>query len=223
MTTKLNFKWGFYLILPLIIILFNVNQTQAQNREVIELETYATTKDFLEQNSSKAKLKIIKDGNLLVISNFKNRKYKDTWAVRYNDEYYFNLNHSLNLNRPGVYIKLDYVDEKSAYAYIDKKAYRNLLANNQLFIGIDQSAVVVDTPLKAAKTWKEKSSKRKKMFLFIDLARADEEVFEDVMPGNYLSAQYIKKHILKDASLFNADLNKKSAEEIQDIIANRRS
>lgn len=165
------------------------------NKQIMESEWGVLVKDKSDQH-------ITIKGIFNLNTGEKNRKGISAWAIEYNDENYFNLGYSDDVNHWGSYAKFD-IEGKYCGIIIDDNSPYILKTTSQTYGG-GLAGVLIAESLKWGKNWKDENGVKKRL-LFIDT--------EDVH-GNYLTKKQFEK-ILNETGTTLAD------EKIKDIEFNK--
>lgn len=226
-----------------IILFYFLFQLCTFAQETIRVDLYENTKDFIDKNHNKQDVVAEKtNSHYPFLSHFKFNNWRknkkdlknaDHWAVSYGDDHYVNLASSIDLHSHDNYVRLDYINDLCAFTIVDQKinkavpqvvhgvgigTHRNGRQGFGIFVGVSTEIKAVIT--NPSKTWVNEEGE-KKAIIFIDLARVDEKIFKEdqVLPANFLTAKYLKKHLGMKKPVHK--IKEMKFEEVIDFIKNR--
>lgn len=187
------------------------------------VKLYETSNDFLNKQPMEKELGIlVKDksdqhittkGIFDLKTGEKSKSGISAWAIEYNNNYYFNLGYSTDVNHWGSYAKFD-IKGKYCAIIIDENSPYILKSTSQTYGGGLAGSLIAES-LKWGKNWKDEEGNKKRI-LFIDT----EDIHNKMMSrnesahGNYFTKKHFKK-ILDETGTVLTD------EKIKDIEFNR--
>ena len=172
------------------------------NKQPMEIELGILIKDKSDQHITSKGVFDLKTGEI-------SKKGISAWAIEYNDEHYFNLGYSTDLNHWSTYAKFD-IEGKYCAIIIDDNSPNILKSTSQTYGG-GLTGVLMAESLKWGKNWKDEEANNKRL-LFIDT----ENILSKMMSrnesahGNYFTRKQLKK-ILDETGTVLTD------EKIKDI------
>lgn len=191
----------------LLIILQLALCLTCYGQEEITVACFKTSRDFNLKNKVDKEIIAITsriNSDFIVIKKFlspatrkKERKLIDSWAIQYDNAYYFNLKYLGNSKLEGKFIKLDFIGKRFCYAYLEDSTLEKLNDKNNLAwvrnFGTSVAALglgMLDKAISSGySSWKTKTGTIKKL-LFINLGR---ENYSEKGLYNSLQAIYINK------------------------------
>ncbi len=183
------------------------------------VKLYETSNDFLNKQSLENELGIlIKDksdqhittkGVFDLNTGEKSKRGISAWAIEYNDNHYFNLGYSNDVNHWGSYAKFD-IEGKYCIIIIDDNSPYILQSTSQTYGG-GLAGVLMAESLKWGKNWKDENGNKKRL-LFIDTEDVQNRMMNrnESAYGNYFTKRQFNK-ILEETETVLTD------EKIKDI------
>lgn len=183
------------------------------------VKLYETSNDFLNNQPMESDLGVlVKDkghqhvttkGVFDLKTGEKSKKGISAWAIEYNDNRYFNLGYSTDVNHWGSYAKFD-IEGKYCAIIIDDNSPHILKSTSQTYGGGLAGALMAES-LKWGKNWKDEDGNKKRL-LFIDTedVRNQRMSRNESAHGNYFTKKQFKE-ILDETGTILTD------EKIKDI------
>lgn len=199
-------KKATFIILALILMSCGVKKVPLSELDTLDsVKLYKTTTAYLEEQPMNVNAGVlIKDqsdqhitiqGIFDKTSGEKIDKAISAWALDYNNNTYFNLGYSTDLNHWYSYTKLD-IEGKYLAVIIDDNSPKILKTTSNSYGG-GMAGVLIAESLKWNKNWKDKNGNKKKI-LFIDT--------QDISP----------KKLNRNASSHGDYLTRKQFEQLMD-------
>lgn len=170
-----------------LLLILIINCSCGAQELLYNVEFFETSKHFRENKSIEHDSKMlvydrgpnyIKLSKVFEIStNDRMKKLEKSWAIKYENEYYFNLLYSNDLNKSKLFVRIDSIGQNYCYSFIYKDGPKVISrANSRVTNQINMGAlgVLLTTSFTKAFRWKNAWSDkqgRKVNILLIDLTR----------------------------------------------------
>lgn len=189
----------FSLFLFLLILTF-VSHAQNVERTIV---AYDNTTSFLKRDGMLNVIGIVKSESekhiqmkkIINPNSEKSKKGMHPWAIQYNNEDYFNLGYSNDVNNWNVFAKFDIVGKYSA-VFIDKDSPK-VFFNNGITYGGGVSGALFKESVKWNKAWIDQNGDKKRILLIDSRIYTPKNAsrVEDGILGNYLTRDQLKELI----------------------------
>lgn len=166
------------------------------------VKLYETSNDFLNKKPMKNELGVlVKDkgnqhittkGVFDLTTGVRSKKGISAWAIEYNDNLYFNLGYSTDVNHWGSYARFDIEGKYCAIIIDDNSPY--ILKSTSQSYGGGLAGVLIAESLKWGKNWKDENGSKKRL-LFIDTEDVQNQMMNrnESAHGNYFTKKQFKK------------------------------
>ena len=212
----------------IIIILIFINTLNLFSNEIVSINLYATTEDYLNKTHSykNATAELIEKNNRYLrlgqlIDPKTGKKLKRpnrfSWMIEYEGQNYFNMGYIYDLPRWNLFVKFDIIGQRLGAIFMDREFQEVFLSTNLNSYGGGLTGVLLKEAEKWGGNWINKNNEKLRI-IFVD--------FELIQPkfqnrnkssiGFFLSRGHLK--MLLDLDIKRKDLKEIKFEEAVKLI-----